>query len=69
MKYKWRLLLGAIFVVLSSVFSIYQGKVVGDATNQIVDLISKHQTIDNSVFISFGLTLLGLALASGFFYF
>jgi ATP-binding cassette subfamily B multidrug efflux pump len=68
-KYKWRLLLGAIFVVLSSVFSIYQGKVVGDATNQIVDLISKHQTIDNSVFISFGLTLLGLALASGFFLF
>ena len=68
-KYKWRLLLGAIFVVLSSVFSIYQGKVVGDATNQIVDLISKHETIDTSVFIRFGLTLLGLALASGFFLF
>lgn len=68
-KYKWRLLLGALFVVLSSVFSIYQGKVVGDATNQIVALISKHETIENSVFITFGITLLGLALASGFFLF
>ncbi len=68
-KYKWRLLTGALFVVLSSVFSIYQGKVVGDATNQIVALISKHETIENSVFITFGITLLGLALASGFFLF
>jgi ATP-binding cassette subfamily B protein len=68
-KYKWHLLLGALFVVLSSVFSIYQGKVVGDATNQIVALISKHETIENSVFITFGITLLGLALASGFFLF
>ncbi len=68
-KYKWRLLLGALFVVLSSVFSIYQGKVVGDATNQIVALISKHETIERSVFITFGITLLGLALASGFFLF
>ncbi len=68
-KYKSRVLLGALFVVLSSVFSIYQGKVVGDATNQIVALISKHKTIESSVFITFGITLLGLALASGFFLF
>ena len=68
-KYKSRVLLGALFVVLSSVFSIYQGKVVGDATNQIVALISKHETIESSVFITFGITLLGLALASGFFLF
>ena len=68
-KYKWRLILGAIFVVLSSVFSIYQGKVVGDATNHIVALISKHESIHSSVFIIFGLTLLGLALSSGFFMF
>ncbi len=62
-------MLGALFVILSSVFSIYQGKVVGDATNQIIALITSHQAIDSSIFIVFGLTLLGLALASGFFLF
>lgn len=68
-KYKWRLLLGALFVVLSSVFSIYQGVVVRDATNEIARLISSHVSINTSRFIVFGLTLLGLALMSGLFLF
>ena len=68
-KYKWRLLLGALFVVLSTIFSIYQGVIVRDATNEIVDLITNHKTVDTSKFIMFGLTLLGLALTSGFFLF
>jgi len=68
-KYKWRLLMGALFVVLSTTFSIYQGVVVRNATNEIVDLIAHHTKVDTSKFIVFGLTLLGLALTSGFFMF
>lgn len=68
-KYKWRLLMGALFVVLSTVFSIYQGVVVRNATNEIVDLIAHQKAVDSTKFIVFGLTLLGLALTSGFFLF
>lgn len=68
-KYKWRLLMGALFVVLSTLFSIYQGVVVRNATNEIVDLIANHTQVDSTKFIMFGLTLLGLALTSGFFLF
>lgn len=69
LKYKWRLILGAFFVILSTVFSIYQGVVVRNATNQIVNLIDKHQIIKGSTFIVFGVTMLVLALVSGFFLF
>lgn len=68
-KYKWRLLMGALFVILSTTFSIYQGVVVRDATNEIVDLISKHKSIETLKFVKFGLLLLGLALLSGLFMF
>lgn len=68
-KYKWRLLMGAVFVVLSTLFSIYQGVVVRNATNEIVDLIATHAAVDSMKFIVFGCTLLGLALTSGFFLF
>lgn len=61
--------MGALFVVLSTIFSIYQGVVVRNATNEIVDLIANHTIVDSSKFIIFGLTLLGLALTSGFFMF
>ena len=69
LKYKWRLLMGSLFVVLSTVFSIYQGVVVRNATNEIVELISHHTNVDATKFIVFGVTLLGLALISGFFLF
>ena len=42
---------------------------MGDATNQIIELITKNETVSNSVFIKFGITLLSLALLSGFFLF
>jgi ATP-binding cassette subfamily B multidrug efflux pump len=68
-KYKWRLLAGGVFVVLSSIFSIYQGVVVRNATNEISKLISSHASVNTLTFITFGLTLLGLALSSGLFLF
>ena len=56
-------------MVLSTTFSIYQGVVVRDATNEIVDLITNHKSIETLKFVKFGLLLLGLALASGLFMF
>lgn len=69
LKYKWRLLMGALFVVLSTLFSIYQGVIVRNATNEIVSLIANHSSVNTSQFIIFGITLLALALTSGFFLF
>ncbi len=68
-KYKWRLLFGALFVILSTVFSIYQGVIVRNATNEIVDLITQHKPVNTYKFIVFGTTLLVLAISSGFFLF
>lgn len=62
-------MLGALFVILSTLFSIYQGVVVRNATNEIVELIARHAQVDSMKFIVFGVTLLGLALSSGFFLF
>ncbi len=61
--------MGLLFVVLSCIFSIYQGVVVRNATNEIVRLISSHAAVNSYTFIVFGLTLLGLALLSGLFLF
>lgn len=69
LKYKWRLLMGALFVVLSTLFSIYQGVIVRNATNEIVSLIANHTSVNSSQFVIFGITLLALALTSGFFLF
>ncbi len=69
LKYKWRLLMGASFVVLSTLFSIYQGVIVRNATNEIVSLIANQTSVNTSQFILFGITLLALALTSGFFLF
>lgn len=68
-KYKWRLLMGALFVVLSTIFSIYQGVVVRNATNEIYNVVS-HKTVFNSYnFVKHGLLLFFCALVSGFFMF
>lgn len=68
-KYKWQLLLGAVFVVLSSLFSIYQGVIVRNATNEIYKIFENHSVVNSNVFIKHGLMLLVFALISGFFLF
>ncbi len=68
-KYKWRLILGAVFVVLSTLFSIYQGVIVRNATNVIIQLISTNAPVESMTFIKFGSLLLILSLTSGFFLF
>ena len=40
-KYKWRLLLGTLFIVASNLFGVYMPEVVKNATNQIVDFANQ----------------------------
>ncbi len=68
-KYKWQLLLGALFVVLSSLFSIYQGVIVRNATNEIYKLFEKQSVVNSNVFVKHGVMLFVFALISGFFLF
>ena len=61
--------MGALFVILSTIFSIYQGVVVRNATNEIYNVVS-HKTIFNSYnFVKHGLLMFCCALVSGFFMF
>ena len=64
-KYKWRLLLGFLFVALSNVLLVSQGLVIKNATNEF----AKETLANKGVFIVFALQLLGLTLLSGFFMF
>jgi ATP-binding cassette, subfamily B, multidrug efflux pump len=64
-KYKWRLLLGILFVVLSNVLLVSQGLVIKNATDEF----AKETLAQKSVFVMFALQLLALTLLSGFFMF
>lgn len=68
-KYKWQLLLGILFVSLSTIFGTYQAVIVRKGTNTLLKLIENKNFNDNSVFIYYGLTIIGLALVSGLFMF
>jgi ATP-binding cassette subfamily B multidrug efflux pump len=67
--YKWHFLGGLLFVSLSTIFSTYQGVIVRNGTNRILEVISKNQISDTSVFIQYGITIILLALLSGVFMF
>lgn len=69
LKYKWHLLSGLLFVALSSVFGTYQGVVVREGTNQILEQIGSKTEVDVWAFLRFGLSIIGLALVSGLFMF
>ncbi|MGZ3904386.1 MAG: ABC transporter ATP-binding protein [Bacteroidia bacterium] len=64
-KYKWRLLLGIVFVILSNVLLVSQGVVIKNATDEF----AKETLAQKSVFLVFALQLLALTLLSGFFMF
>ena len=73
-KYKWRLLLGLLFVAISSKFAELPGSVVRDILNEVQAMLkNKTPGSDNSAIISHvvtgGITLLGLALLRGLFMF
>lgn len=69
LKYKWHFLGGLLFVSLSTIFGTYQGVIVRNGTNRIIDIINKNTEVDPFVFISYGLIIIGLALTSGLFMF
>lgn len=68
-RYKWHFLGGLLFVALSTIFKIYQGVIVRESSNRIMSVIAGGASTDNSLFIKHGLTLVVLALISGFFMF
>ncbi len=60
---------GIIFVTLSTIFSTYQGVIVRNGTNKILEIIDNKTPVENFVFVKFGLLLIGFALISGLFMF
>lgn len=69
-KYKWHFLGGIIFVTLSSFFGTYQGEVVRQGTQSILDdLTEKNPDVNTSIYLMHALKLIGFALISGVFMF
>ncbi|MEI8135850.1 MAG: ABC transporter ATP-binding protein [Bacteroidota bacterium] len=69
LKYKWHFLGGILFVALSTIFGTYQGVIVRNGTNKIIEIFKNNQTTDSAIFVNYGLTIIGLALTSGLFMF
>lgn len=61
--------MGVIFVSLSTIFGTYQAVIVRKGTNTILKYIRENNFSDTSVFVYYGLTIIGLALISGLFMF
>ncbi len=68
-KYKWFFLGGLLFVSLSNIFGTYQGVIVRNGTNKIIDILKNNGTSSQNTFLIFGLTIIGLAITSGLFMF
>jgi ATP-binding cassette subfamily B protein len=71
LKYKWRLLLGLVFVAISSKYAEMPGNVVKDILDQVQHMMATnagHSEI-MLVVVRGGLSLLGLALLRGLFMF
>jgi len=70
-KYKWRLLLGLLFVAVASKFAVMPGNVVQSTLDEIRRLVDGHasQGQINSLVFRSGMLLLGLALLRGIFMF
>lgn len=60
---------GLLFVSLSTIFGTYQGVIVRNGTNKILELIGKGEPVESMVFVGYGVTIIGLALISGLFMF
>ncbi|MBS1772535.1 MAG: ABC transporter ATP-binding protein [Bacteroidetes bacterium] len=80
-RYKWRLLLGILFVTISNLFAVVSPVVVRNVLDRVQDNILSYHLIENSklaadvrsyiftLVLWNGLLLLGLALARGIFMF
>jgi ATP-binding cassette subfamily B protein len=71
LKYKWRLLLGLLFVAISSKFAVMPGNVIRNILDQVQQMAAT-QTPREQIFAAVfkgGMLLLGLALLRGLFMF
>lgn len=64
-KYKWRLILGSIFILISNIFAVQQPELVGDAINQINERINSDEgsLIEGIFWISLALAGLYMLLS------
>ena len=58
-KYKWHFLGGLLFVSLSTIFGTYQGVIVRNGTNRILEVLKQQDNQDSFIFIQYGLTIVG----------
>ena len=68
-KYRYRLLLGVLFIIISNVLLVSQGVVIKNATNSFAEKSLAQNVADKNTYIVYALELLGLTLFSGFFMF
>lgn len=71
LKYKWRLLLGVVFVAISSKFAVMPGNVIKDILDNVKLMVDNGAGKDAVMQLVFkaGIMLLGLALLRGLFMF
>ncbi len=68
-KYRYRMLLGVLFVAISTILSNSRSEIIKNATNSFSDSYNKQQIPEPGLYIKYGLILIGLAVGSGFFMF
>ena len=70
-KYKWRLVLGILFAILSTFFGIYVAVLVRKATDFMTHAVAEHYSFDvtASELLKYGLLILGTTIVSGFLMF
>jgi ATP-binding cassette subfamily B protein len=70
-KYRWRLGLGVLFVILSNIFGVYSVTYVRDAIDFLKDIPAVKANVSEpyAKLLYFGMLIIGLAIVSGFFLF
>ena len=66
-KYKWRFLLGVLFIIGQNFFKVKMPDFTGDVIDELVDGVSSENVV--SYAINVGLIYVGLSLAAGLFLF
>ncbi|MBI4945860.1 MAG: ABC transporter ATP-binding protein [Bacteroidetes bacterium] len=70
-KYRWRLVLGILFAVLSTFFGIYVAVLVRKATDFMTHAVAEHYSFEATAeeLLKYGLLILGTTIISGFLMF
>jgi len=66
-KYRWRLILGILFAILSTFFGIYVAVLVRKATDFMTHAVAEHYTFEATAdeLLKYGLLILGTTIVSG----